>query len=354
MTDGGTVAGLGEDALVRRILGRYGPMPAFVRVGPGDDAAVLDLAGPVVASTDTLVEGRDFLRRWSDGVEVGVKVAAQNFADIAAMGARPVALLVSLAAPRRLPSAFADELARGLDDECRRAGASVVGGDVSDADCLVITGTALGVLDGPVVLRSKARIGDTVAIAGAVGPSAAGLALLRAGFGVPDDPEAGTDHGHGRHRPVAPGWLTRLVAAHRAPRPGYAAGPLAAAAGAGALIDTSDGLVRDVARLATASGVVVDLDPAAVRRSLGEVVADLDLAADRLGDRSLVDRWVYTGGEDHALVGCFPAGSALPAGFRPIGLVRERAEPSGDPAGALRVLVGGRPWAGESGWQHWS
>ena len=333
MTDGETLAGLGEDALVRGILGRYGPMPAFVRVGPGDDAAVLDLSGPVVASTDTLVEGRDFLRRWSTGVDVGVKLVAQNFADIAAMGARPVALLVSLAAPSDLPVAFADDLARGLDDECRRAAAAVVGGDVSDSDCLVITGTALGVLAGRPVLRSGAQVGDTVAICGAVGRSAAGLALLSSGFAGPE------------------GRLDRVVTAHRAPRPPYPAGPLAAAAGATALIDTSDGLVRDVTRIAEASGVVIDLDPAAVRQSLGEALDDLEVVAAALRDLGLVDHWIYTGGEDHALVGSFPAGAVLPEGFHAIGSVRERRVPGA--AGAAALLVAGTPWTGTSGWLHW-
>jgi len=340
MTDGETLAGLGEDALVRGILSRYGPMPPFVRVGPGDDAAVLDLSGPVVVSTDTLVEGRDFLRRWSSGVDVGVKVAAQNFADIAAMGARPVALLVSLAAPSSLPAAFADDLARGLDDECRRAGAAVVGGDVSDSDALVITATALGVLDGRAVLRSGAQVGDRVAIAGVVGPSAAGLAVLSSGFGGPE------------------GRLDRVVTAHRAPRPPYPAGPLAAAAGATAMIDTSDGLVRDVTRIAEASGVAIDLDPVAVRQSLGDVLVDLEVAAACLRDLELVDRWIYTGGEDHALVGCFPPDAALPAGFHAIGVVREPGSsgPGGGlsgVAGVAGVLVGGRPWTGDSGWLHW-
>ncbi len=345
MTDGVTLAEIGEDALVRAIMGRYGPMPAFVRVGPGDDAAVLDLPGPLVASTDTLVDRRDFRREWSDGADVGVKLAAQNFADIAAMGARPLALLVSLAAPSSLPVRFADDVARGLDDECRRAGAAVVGGDVSDADCLVVTGTALGVLEGPVALRSGAQPGDLVAIAGVVGPSAAGLALLGAGLGTGPDPGEGADRVD---------WLDRLVTAHRAPRPPYAAGAITAAAGAHALIDTSDGLIRDATRLAAASGVVLDLDPVAVRRSLGDALTDLDLAAARLGDPDLVDRWALTGGEDHALVGCFPPGPRLPAGFRVIGAVRERKPgPWPDPGAASWVLVGGRPWSGETGWRHW-
>lgn len=333
-----TLGTVGEDGLVASVLARYPAAPALVRVGPGDDAAVLDLTGPVVVSTDTLVEGQDFRFDWSTGTEVGVKTAAQNLADVAAMGARPVALLVSLAAPAHLPAGWARDLADGLADECTRAGASVVGGDVSAASEVVLTGTALGVLEGGrgPLLRSGARAGDVVALAGTTGPSAAGLALLLAGHGRT-----------GRPQDTA---LDALVTAHVAPRPPYAAGPAAAQAGATALIDTSDGLLRDAERLATSSGVVVDLDPAALApgdalraaaRALG--AAD-DAAAEARGLQ-----WVLSGGEDHALLGCFPPDAALPAPFRAVGTVRAVAD--GGPPG---VLVGGRPWTGPTGWHHFT
>ena len=320
-----TLGAVGEDGLVASVLARYGPSPASVRVGPGDDAAVLALDGPVVVSTDTLVEGHDFRRDWSTGHDVGVKTAAQNLADVAAMGARPVALLVSLAAPAHLPAAFARDLADGLADECARAGAAVVGGDVSAASEVVVTGTALGVLEGgrTAVLRSGARPGDVVALAGATGPSAAGLALLLAGD-LPDDAAA-----------------RAAVRAHLAPRPPYPAGPAAAAAGAPALIDTSDGLLRDAGRLAAASGVVLDLDPDALPPGDG-----LDAVATLLGAApGRAQEWVLAGGEDHALLACFPAGAALPGPFRPVGQVL---------AGAPGVLVGGRPWTGPTGWHHFT
>jgi thiamine-monophosphate kinase len=322
------IADLGEDGLVSAVLARYGPSPGYVLVGPGDDAAVLDLAaardtsGPVVVSTDTLVEGYDFRREWSTARDIGIKTAAQNLADIAAMGGRPLALLVSLSAPADLPGDWAAELADGLDQECRRAGATVVGGDVSQAAEIVITGTALGVLAGRSVLRSGAEPGDVVALAGRTGPSGAGLALLRAGHG-------------GQHE------LAGLVEAHRAPRPPYPAGPAAASAGAHAMIDTSDGLLRDAARIASSSGVRLDLDPGMLAPG-----ADLCRAADLLGTPEAAFDWVLSGGEDHALLACFAADASLPPAFRPIG----RVLPLGDDG--PRVLVGGRAWAGETGWTH--
>ena len=334
MTRTQRIADLGEDGLVSAVIARYGPSPAHVLVGPGDDAAVLDLAalgtaGLVVASTDTLVEGYDFRREWSTAREIGIKTAAQNLADIAAMGGRPTALLVSLAAPGDLAGDWAAELADGLDDECRRAGAAVVGGDVSQAHEIVITGTALGVLAGRPVRRSGARPGDVVALAGPTGPSGAGLALLQAGLG-------------GVQGSVLPdAALAALVRAHRAPRPPYPAGPDAAAAGAHAMIDTSDGLLRDAARIASASGVCLDLDPVALAPG-----PDLRRAAELLGTPEAAFGWVLSGGEDHALLACFGPDVSLPAAFRPIG----RVLPVGEDG--PKVLVGGRARAGETGWTH--
>jgi thiamine-monophosphate kinase len=329
------VADLGEDALVAGLLGLYPAAPPWLRVGPGDDAAVLDLPGTagLVVSTDTLVEGRDFRRDWSSGAEVGVKVAAQSMADIAAMGARPRALLVSLAAPGDLPADFAADLARGLAEECARAGAAVVGGDVSDADQVVLTGTAIGLLDPGVdaVRRGGARPGDTVALAGRTGASAAGLALLQAGRTVG----------------VAPA-LADLLAAHRAPRPPYLAGPAAARARAHAMIDTSDGLLRDAARIAMSSAVVLDLDPQAL-----PAVPGLAEAADLLGAPDLVRQWQLTGGEDHALLACFAPQTALPEAFVPIGTVLAAVPSGGARRGGGQVLVAGQDWAGSPGWTHW-
>lgn len=323
---------LGEDGLIAAVVARYRSTADVscspVRIGPGDDAAVLDVPGPVVVSTDTMVEGYDFRRDWSSAHDVGVKVAAQNLADIAAMGARPLALVVSLAAPSDLAGAWATGLADGLEDECCRAGAQVVGGDVSEAAEIVITGTALGVLDGPAVRRGGARPGDVVAVAGRLGDSAAGLALLLAG------------------RADA---FPALVSAHRAPRPPYPAGPAAAAAGAHALIDTSDGLLRDAARLAEASGVRIDLDPATLDPAVIDPEGEPVRAAALLRTPQEALTWALTGGEDHAMLATFAPGAALPPPFRMIGRVLPVAG-----AENPGVLVAGRPWSGRPGWTHFT
>ncbi len=162
-------------------------------VGPGDDAAVIAVPdGRVVATTDTFVHGPDFRLAWSSAYDLGWKAAAVNLADVAAMGARPIALLVALAMPDDTTLSFVTGLADGLRDACDALapGCRVEGGDLTVSDMLTIAVTALGSLDGRApVLRSGARAGDIVAIAGEVGRAGSGLDILFARFrdadGVP-------------------------------------------------------------------------------------------------------------------------------------------------------------------------
>jgi thiamine-monophosphate kinase len=273
----------------------------------------------VVATTDLLVEGRHFRREWSGASDIGGKAAAQNLADVAAMGASPTALLVGLAAPGDLAVAWAEDLVRGLADECARAGATVVGGDVSGADSVVLAITALGDLSGrDPVTRGGARPGDLLAIAGQTGRSAAGLALLQAGQADAGD-------------------LAGLIASHQRPRPPYDAGPQAARLGATSMIDVSDGLIADLRHVADASSAAIDVE---TRRLPGDRL--LRSAATALGADWLT--WVLAGGEDHALAATFPADTILPARWSVIGTVRA----------GRGVTVDGRPARGPGGWSHFS
>jgi thiamine-monophosphate kinase len=313
-----TISELGEFGLIEVIAAIAAGLPRGDRtiVGIGDDAAVL--AAPdtrVVATTDLLIEGRHFRRDWSGPADIGAKAAAQNLADVAAMGAVPVALLVGFAAPGDVAVAWARDLMAGLAEECARAGATVVGGDTSGADVIVLAVTALGDLAGrDPVTRSGARPGDLLAYAGVLGESAAGLALLEAGLTEP----------------------AALIAAHRRPTPRYAAGPEAAALGATAMIDVSDGLLADAGHLARASGVQIDIDIALLP---GHPV--LAAAAAALGGDAARD-WVLTGGEDHALAATFPPDRALPPHWTVIGQVRA----------GQGVLVNGNQTTGRAGWKH--
>lgn len=308
-----TLAGLGEFAVIDRLVADR-DQPAEVAVGPGDDAAVVFARdGTVTVSTDMLVEGRHFRRDWSAPHDIGRKAIAQNAADIEAMGARPTAFVVAFGAPGDTPSEEALKLADGMWHEARLFGAGIVGGDLVSAPQWVISVTALGDLDGrEPVRRGGARSGDTLAVIGDLGRSAAGYALW--------------------HSDIRQ--FEELRRRHLVPEPPYGQGRVAADAGATAMTDISDGLLADVGHIATASGLGVDVfttalaaDRAAVAGAAGVV------GTDALG-------WVLGGGEDHALVATFAG--APPEGWRVIGRVLD---------GPARVLVDGAGWGGNAGWQ---
>ncbi|RCG32191.1 thiamine-phosphate kinase [Sphaerisporangium album] len=294
-----TVADLGEFGIIARIIGRLPQFPA-VLLGPGDDAAVLRAPdGRIVVTTDLLLEGRHFRRDWSSPYDVGRKAAAQNLADVAAMGAAPTALVVGLGLPGDLPTDWLDGLTDGFRDECAPIGASVAGGDIVRSERIVLGVTALGDLGGRApVTRSGARPGQVLAVAGRLGRAAAGLALFLAG-------RAGTS-----------ARFAELEDAHRRPSPPYACGPAAAALGATAMLDVSDGLLQDVGHIAEASGVRVEIDARTL--SPDEPLA---AAAAELGEDPL--RWMLTGGEDHALAAVFPPEVRLPAEWQVVGRITE-------------------------------
>ncbi|MFC2547622.1 MAG: AIR synthase related protein, partial [Actinomyces oris] len=179
---GARVGDLSEEELLAVITPLL-PRGLQTPVGTGDDCAVLSFPDSRTAvSTDVLVEGRHFRTDWSTGRDVGARAAAQNLADAAAMGARPVALVVGLVMPASTPVGWVRDFARGLAQGCEPCGAGVVGGDLSGGDSLIVSVTVLGDLEGRApVLRSGARPGDAVVHVGTLGRSAAGLALLSAG-----------------------------------------------------------------------------------------------------------------------------------------------------------------------------
>ncbi len=292
---GQTVADIGEFGLIAALQSRLASAPA-VEVPSGDDAAVLQWSNErLVVSTDMLVQDRHFRIEWSSPEDIGHKAAAQNFADLTAMGARPVALTAAIALPPETPVEWVLGVMDGLVAEAADLGSAVVGGDVTRASSVTISVTALGVPAGSrLVRRDGARPGDVVAVCGRLGWAAAGLAVLGRGFRSP----------------------RIVVDAHRRPHPPYSAGALAAAAGATAMIDVSDGLLGDLGHIAAASGVqiVLDTDALPIDDQIRETASAFN--ADPLG-------WVVAGGDDHALAATFPAGTALPSGFVAIGEIVE-------------------------------
>ena len=243
-------------------------------IGIGDDCAqVAAPEGSFIVTTDVMVEDQHFHLSWSTGYEVGARVAAQNLADIDAMGGRPSALVASVVAPRDMDADVFLDVVRGLGDRAREVGAGVVGGDLSAGEKLVISITAFGYCPGPVVRRDGARPGDVVAVSGTLGYSYAGLDLLEGGHIEPS------------------------------------------------MMDLSDGPATDAARIAQASGVVIEFNRDAIEAEATQLAPAARVCA--------VDpvRWVLQGGEEHGMIAVFPPDVHLPDGFRVVGTVRAcRAE----------------------------
>lgn len=264
------------------------PPGASGQVWIGDDVAVV--AGPVGAlllTVDATVAGVHADLDLVGVDDLGWKALVASLSDIAAVGGRPSHALVSIVGP--LGEVDLDLLYDGLVEASETYECPVVGGDLSGAPELVVSIAVAG--DGgdwpqPPVLRSGAEPDDTIFVTGALGSSAAGLEVLRAGRATE---------------------LPDLALAHRRPRPRLAEGAVARRAGATAMVDVSDGLAADLRHVADASGVGVMLDRVPVAIGVSRVSDDPEALA--LG-----------GGEDYELVFTAPDPGAVEAAFASAGL----------------------------------
>jgi thiamine-monophosphate kinase len=312
--------GIGEFGLIARVERAArragGAAGGGVVLGIGDDAAVLRLrAGEDVAvTTDALVEDVHFRWATEPAEALGRRAMAAALSDLAAVGARPLGVVVALAAPPGLAVARIDGLVRGVLAAARRHAAPLVGGNLSRAPITVVTLACVGALRrGGALTRGAARPGDRVLVTGALGASA--LDVARAA--------------RGRRR-------------RHVPEPRLAAGrALASLRGIGACIDVSDGLAADLAHVLEASGVGADLDPARVPRPPGFGHACARLGLDPL-------RLALAGGEDYELLFTLrPAGPPESELRRRLGLpVTEIGRISARPG--LRGL----PRGAKGGWRH--
>jgi len=295
----GTLADLGESGLVAKILARIGESKVAspsLEIAAGDDAAVMRTSGSsFVFSVDMYAEGKHFRTDWSTAIEIGRRCAAGSIADVCAMGATPVGVLLAIGLPAVTASHWVGEFMAGFIQEAENAGSIVLGGDVSGCDSIVISVTAIGTIDsGNAVSRSGARAGDIVGICGRSGMAAAGLRVLQRGLRSP----------------------RVLVDAFRVPELDYSAGARAAKSGATSMIDISDGLVADLEHIARGSGVGIELDTKNI-----VVTQELVSTAAAFGADPMA--WILAGGDDHAFVATFPPKKRLPDGFVAIGNVRE-------------------------------
>lgn len=269
------------DSLDPEAAGKHG-----VRVGIGDDCAVLEPGAFDLISTDTLVEGVHFRRDWSSAEDIGFKAIAVSLSDVAAMGGRAGAFLLNLSFPPDLEKPFIDGLLLGLKQACdlfrpEKFYINPIGGDVtSTSGPMMITTTALGSsTPGGALLRSQAQIGDRVFITGPTGLSHAGLDIL-------------LDGGEEVAYPA-------LLRAHRRPYPRVLEGAVIGASGlAGAMVDTSDGLIQDLGHICSASNV-------GARIFLDRLPRHPELIAycEQFSDEKKLFRYLLGGGEDFQL--CF-------------------------------------------------
>jgi thiamine-monophosphate kinase len=276
---------LGELGLIRRLRTTAPGSHAGIRLGIGDDAAVLEptLGSAILATTDLVVEGIHFRREWASPRDIGWKAIAVNLSDIAAMGGIPRWALVALAIPAATPVEDVDALYVGMRDCASPHRVVIVGGDTSASpDGWMINVTLLGEHAGLPRLRSMVRPGDAIAVTGTLGRSAAGLALLAA------------RSGSGRALPA--GMVERLLSSHLRPMARVSEGRwLGSQPAVHALMDCSDGLATDVGHLCRESALHarvelarVPIDPAARE------------AAQALGEDALL--WATRGGEDYELI----------------------------------------------------
>ena len=284
----GAAMELSERDLVRAIRKVLSGEAPGVVIAVGDDAAVVEPGRHHgILTADMLVEGVHFELGATSPHDLGFKAVSVNVSDVAAMGGSPRYGLASLGLSRGIEAAWVMELYGGMREADDEYGMAIVGGDTSRADRAVVSVTVYGeVAEGRAVTRSGARPGDTLVVTGALGGSAGGLRIAR-------------DSAAGRTEALSTEWGRSLLALHERPRARVGEGQALAAGGARAMIDLSDGLALDLARLCEESEV-----GARVR------LPDLPLAPGLvdLGTRVGVDPLdlALHGGEDYELLAALP------------------------------------------------
>ncbi len=279
----GNLDTIGEFGLIHRIRQIQRRLPTAtspVILGIGDDAAAIRPSPGhlLLVTTDLIAEHVDFERRWAPFEAVGYRALAAAASDIAAMGGRARYYLAALGLPRDMNVRDVEALYRGMARLARPAGLRLIGGDTSASRSgLILNVIVIGeARPARLVARAGARPGDLLYVTGTLGDAAAGLALLKAGGRLSQDPS--------------------LIAGFLYPRPRLREGRLLATQRlATAMIDVSDGLAQDLGHLCEESGVGAEV-----------VASDVPLstAVRRAADRARRDplTWALRGGEDYELL----------------------------------------------------
>ena len=292
---------MGEFELLARVRERLPPPGRQVRLGSGDDAAIVVPGGATVTSVDALIDGVHFRRDWTSLAQIGRKALAVALSDLAAMGGQPGEAYVVLGVPTDLDEDGCLELLDGLATLAAETGATLAGGDVTRAPALTLAITVVGHAPsiGELVTRGGARPGDVLAVTGELGGAAAGLQLLERSDRARSTFESHGDPKVDRAPDPADSVSAELLARQLEPWPQLEAGQALAKAGATAMIDLSDGLGGDARHLATASEVGLRIEAASLPLAAGVVEVAAATGRDPL-------ELAVSGGEDYELLAALP------------------------------------------------
>jgi thiamine-monophosphate kinase len=268
-----------EEQVISEISSIFSPLDQKnprVIIGIGDDAAVIATDQHSVITTDMAIEDVHFKREWSSAYEIGTKVTVANLADIYAMGADPTYLVVALTLTGNEEMQWIKELAQGIADTAAKSNAVVVGGDLSRAEKVMISITAVGT-SRLHITRSGARVGDSIYLSALPGWSRAGFEILSRN--LPESPAFTHALSQFKSPELDPAVMRSFKSAH-------------------ALCDVSDSLMAQAEQISKASLVSFEIDPKKIEKCDG--FADLAAVAEAIG----CDVWdlVLGGGEDHVLL----------------------------------------------------
>ena len=253
-----------EFAFIGDIASMFGSLPHHGFEPIGDDCTVISMGtDALVMTTDMLVEDVHFLRAASTAEEVGTKSLLVNISDVAAMGATPIATLLSLSLPESAQGEWSEAFMRGYHAACQEYGVALVGGDTTASrDRITINVVAIGRAPmANIKRRSAAMVGDIIAVTGRLGVSTKGLVDIMFGDLTT---EAAKIHRRGNARVAEGAWLGTQSAVH-------------------AMMDISDGIASDIRHIMELSDVGADIE-------LSAIPTDYDI------------RYATTGGEDYELL----------------------------------------------------
>jgi thiamine-monophosphate kinase len=288
---------IGELSLLDTLRTRFNRKKEGLVLGIGDDAAVIRAGGNTLLTSDMMVEGVHFDLSWTTPYQLGFKLVSVNVSDIYAMGGKPKYVLLDFSAQKSCTTQFFDLFFDGIDEALRTYSVALIGGDISAADRIMLSITAVGTAK-KIIRRKGARVGDRIYVTGMLGDAACGLELLRRRKRTVD-----LDKGRPRGLPLSWGIVAPLLRRHLMP---VARNPFRIAAKATAMIDISDGLLIDLNRLCRESGVGAKIRAADIPMS-----DSMEKAAASLGISCL--DLALNGGEDYELLFTAPPGIRVKA-----------------------------------------